>query len=174
MGMFRSPERVTFSPPKKSPKSRQNLRFWNPLFVGAFYKANCRRAPIGTLFVLSRTDFPRMPAPGGPRRAQGRALIPRSFGTMLVAGIGKFRKCRAGGAGTLSGQFSLRVSGQAFPTSPFLFWGSLKPRFLFRREREKAVSGRLPAPERGNTPARRRRKPPPDRRQNTPDHICFT
>ena len=74
-------------------------------------------------------------------------------GTMLVAGIGKFRKPRAGGAGTLSGQFRLRVLGQAFSTSPFLFWGSLKPRFLFRREREKAVSGRLPR-------RRRRRKSP--------------
>ena len=50
------------------------------------------------------------------------------------------RKCRAGGAGTLSGQFSLRVLGQAFPTSPFLFFGSAKPFLLFRREREEMVS----------------------------------
>ena len=65
MGMFRSPERVTFSPPKKSPKSRQNLRFWNPFFAGHFMKANQVFAPLGTLFFLSCTDSAMCRLPAG-------------------------------------------------------------------------------------------------------------
>ena len=74
-------------------------------------------------------------------------------GTMLAAGIGKFQRSCAGGAGTLSGQFSLRVLGQAFPTSPFLFFGSAKPFLLFRREREEMVSAVSSPPQRRNSPA---------------------
>ena len=204
---------VTFSPPKKSPKSRLKPRFQDFLFAEVFMKAKQVFAPFGTLFSIAvltlqcaacpaaqhffardtchghcameysapagaggysalrrgllfartksnqkfaktygfgipsfaedfmkriaaarrsvrclstcRTDFPRTHTPlrqpllasrwlrqagrcleirslhppqaalrsfppGGPRRAQGRALFPRSFGTMLAAGIDKF------------------------------------------------------------------------------------
>ena len=44
---------VTFSPPKKSPKSRLKPRFQDFLFCGAFYETNCRGAPSGTLFSIA-------------------------------------------------------------------------------------------------------------------------
>ena len=64
-GLFPPAGGVTFSPPKKSPKSRQNLRFWNPLFCERFHETNCRRAPVGTLFILSCTDGAMCRLPGG-------------------------------------------------------------------------------------------------------------
>ena len=80
--------------------------------------------------------------------------VPRGafVGEMSAAGIGKFRKSCAGGAGTLSEQFSLRVLGHNVPTSPFLFFGSAKPFLLFRREREEMVSVVSSPPQRRNSP----------------------
>jgi len=42
-GIFPPAGGVTFSPPKKSPKSRQNLRFWNPFPIVTIA---CRRPAL--------------------------------------------------------------------------------------------------------------------------------
>ena len=58
-----------------------------PFFAEDFIKRIAAVRRSARCLSSCRTDFPRTPAPGGPRRAQGRALIPRSFGTVFVAGI---------------------------------------------------------------------------------------
>ena len=47
-----------------------------------------------------------MPAPGGPRISSRRSLVPRSFGTMLVAGITREEMSCRRAAGTLQCQYS--------------------------------------------------------------------
>ncbi len=89
-------------------------------------------------------------------------------GEMYAAGIGKFQRSCAAGGGTLSGQFSLRILGQAFSTSPFLFFGSAKPFLLFRREREEMVSTVLRRPQAAKLPCRRTARNPRRRRRHPP------
>ena len=165
---------MTFSPPKKSPKSRLKPRFQDFLFRGRFYEANGCGAPFGTLFVLSCTDgaMRRLPAGTTFLHAEMPATdIVRKNARCRDAsqppqGV-RWRNVRSRHRQALetlrrrSRHIERTVQfasfwGTMYQQSPFLFWGSLKPRFLFRREREKAVSGRLPPspPQRRNTPRR--------------------
>ena len=149
---------LLFARTKSNQKFAKTYGFGIPSFAEDFMKRIAAARRSVRCLSSYRTDFPRTPAPGGPRRAQGRSLFPRSFGTMCAAGIGKFRKSCAGGAGTLSGQFRLRVLGHNVAAKPLsLLWKRETVSSLSKGKRRNGV-GRLPAPAGAEYSFRRRRR----------------
>ena len=177
---------VTFSPPKKSPKSRLKPRFQDFLFRGAFYEGQAGFRPVRYALFHRCTDGAMCRLPGGTtfphadmpatdivrKNARGRDAIQPPQGVRWNNARSRHRQVL---------ETSRRRSRHIERTVQFASFGAQcrsKPlSLLWKRETVSSLSkgkrrngvGRPSPPQRRNPPAARRRRTP--RRAGAPQNL---